>query len=240
MQDFYIENGLYVFTEAYHLKRGNCCGSGCRHCPYKYAAVKLLNFELQKPMFSIFKTKPLTNFFIENQVTDFDAACAFIANLKYERPSENTALSMLREGRGTCSTKHVALKKLAVEQGRGTDIKLFIGIYKMTTENTKDIGNILEINGLAYIPEAHTYLKYKNRVFDFTLKNSNANLFSPTAFVHDLLLEIEVDADKILLEKVNLHRSFLKKWLSEQSNLSHFTVTDIWNIREMCIKNMSQ
>lgn len=34
-QDFYIENGLYVFTEHYHLKRGYCCGSGCRHCPYK-------------------------------------------------------------------------------------------------------------------------------------------------------------------------------------------------------------
>lgn len=32
--DFYIENGLYVFTEKYHLDRGYCCGSGCRHCPY--------------------------------------------------------------------------------------------------------------------------------------------------------------------------------------------------------------
>ncbi|GIW33983.1 DUF5522 domain-containing protein [Meiothermus sp.] len=32
--DYYLENGLYVFTEAYHLKRGYCCGSKCRHCPY--------------------------------------------------------------------------------------------------------------------------------------------------------------------------------------------------------------
>lgn len=32
--DYYIENGLYVFTAAYLLKRGYCCGSGCRHCPY--------------------------------------------------------------------------------------------------------------------------------------------------------------------------------------------------------------
>ena len=31
---YYIENGLIVFTEAYHLKRGYCCKSGCRHCPY--------------------------------------------------------------------------------------------------------------------------------------------------------------------------------------------------------------
>ena len=32
--DFYYEGPYLVFTEAYHLKRGYCCGSGCRHCPY--------------------------------------------------------------------------------------------------------------------------------------------------------------------------------------------------------------
>ena len=34
--DYYIENGLYVFTEHYLLKRGYCCQSGCRHCPYGF------------------------------------------------------------------------------------------------------------------------------------------------------------------------------------------------------------
>ena len=29
------ESGLFVFTSAYHLKRGTCCESGCRHCPYR-------------------------------------------------------------------------------------------------------------------------------------------------------------------------------------------------------------
>ena len=33
--DFYIENGLYVFTEKYLKERGYCCGNGCRHCPFK-------------------------------------------------------------------------------------------------------------------------------------------------------------------------------------------------------------
>ncbi len=33
---YYIENGFYVFTEQYHLLRGSCCKSGCRHCPYGY------------------------------------------------------------------------------------------------------------------------------------------------------------------------------------------------------------
>jgi hypothetical protein len=34
-EDFYYENGLVVFTAAYHLKRGYCCNSGCRHCPFR-------------------------------------------------------------------------------------------------------------------------------------------------------------------------------------------------------------
>jgi len=32
--DYYLENGLLVFTATYLLKRGYCCERGCRHCPY--------------------------------------------------------------------------------------------------------------------------------------------------------------------------------------------------------------
>ena len=32
--DYYIENGLFVFTSEFLRKRGYCCESGCRHCPY--------------------------------------------------------------------------------------------------------------------------------------------------------------------------------------------------------------
>lgn len=41
--DYYIENGLYVFTEHYLLKRGYCCQSGCRHCPYGFSLGKVEN-----------------------------------------------------------------------------------------------------------------------------------------------------------------------------------------------------
>jgi Family of unknown function (DUF5522) len=33
-EDFYWEGPYMVFTAAWHLKRGYCCGSACRHCPY--------------------------------------------------------------------------------------------------------------------------------------------------------------------------------------------------------------
>ncbi|MGB4497941.1 MAG: DUF5522 domain-containing protein [Methylococcaceae bacterium] len=32
--DYFVEQGSYVFTKWYHLKRGICCQNGCRHCPY--------------------------------------------------------------------------------------------------------------------------------------------------------------------------------------------------------------
>jgi len=34
-RDYYLdENGYVVFTEDFLLRRGYCCGNGCRHCPY--------------------------------------------------------------------------------------------------------------------------------------------------------------------------------------------------------------
>jgi len=35
--DYYFnEQGLMVFTEKYHRKRGYCCKNGCKHCPYGF------------------------------------------------------------------------------------------------------------------------------------------------------------------------------------------------------------
>ena len=35
--DYYLSpEGFIVFTEQYHLKRGYCCKSGCKHCPYGF------------------------------------------------------------------------------------------------------------------------------------------------------------------------------------------------------------
>jgi hypothetical protein len=33
--EFYFEGPYMVFTQAYHLRRGYCCNSDCRHCPYR-------------------------------------------------------------------------------------------------------------------------------------------------------------------------------------------------------------
>lgn len=49
MADYYIENGFYVFTEQFHLKRGHCCKSNCRHCPYGFQDKKEASKSTEKP-----------------------------------------------------------------------------------------------------------------------------------------------------------------------------------------------
>jgi len=40
-EDFYKnKDGKIIFTEKYHLKRGYCCKSGCKHCPYQFKPQK--------------------------------------------------------------------------------------------------------------------------------------------------------------------------------------------------------
>ncbi len=35
--DYYInEDGNFVFTKEYHLKRGYCCKNKCLNCPWSY------------------------------------------------------------------------------------------------------------------------------------------------------------------------------------------------------------
>ena len=53
--DYYVEDGKFVFTPEYHLKRGHCCNSKCRHCPYGLAssptpAPELTRIEIASPV----------------------------------------------------------------------------------------------------------------------------------------------------------------------------------------------
>ena len=38
--DYYFENGLIVFTELFHKKRGFCCGNGCKNCAFEPKHIK--------------------------------------------------------------------------------------------------------------------------------------------------------------------------------------------------------
>ena len=52
-KDVYLDptTGYHVFTSYAHEKRGRCCGSGCRHCPYNHVNVKDKMKKIQQPAF---------------------------------------------------------------------------------------------------------------------------------------------------------------------------------------------
>ena len=32
---YYLEGERVIFTALFHFERGQCCGNGCRHCPFE-------------------------------------------------------------------------------------------------------------------------------------------------------------------------------------------------------------
>jgi hypothetical protein len=45
--DYYWEDEKVVFTSVYHLKRGYCCHSKCRHCPYGLGVAQAVRIDIQ-------------------------------------------------------------------------------------------------------------------------------------------------------------------------------------------------
>src|SRR5580698_10132355 len=70
------------------------------------------------------------------------AAGQRVCELPYGRNSNPyDPLTVLTEQRGTCSTKHALLRRLAIEQR--IDVALVLGIYEMAEQNTPGVGDIL-------------------------------------------------------------------------------------------------
>ncbi len=94
-------------------------------------------------------------------------AASIVYQLAYGRTSSRTDLSaVLREGRGTCSSKQALLRQLASEQR--IPVKLLLGIYLMKERNTPGVGVVLSKYQLKEIPEAHCYIVYDDQRIDVT------------------------------------------------------------------------
>ena len=184
--------------------------------------------------FEIKANGEISKIFLQNGITKFSNAADFIKNLPYGRNKDkNNLKTVFDDNCGTCSTKHALLKVLA-EENNENNLKLKLGIFKMNAQNTPKIRQTLEQNHLKYIPEAHNYLKINDQILDYTNTNSSEN-----DFINDLLIEIDIKPTQITDFKVLYHTNYLKKWLENQSNIL-LNLEQIWQIREQCIKDLSQ
>jgi hypothetical protein len=175
----------------------------------------------------------ISNTFVGLGVLDYQAAARFISRLPYGRNTiVNDPLIVIRENRGTCSTKHAVLCRLAIEQA--VDVALVLGIYTMHERNTPGVGPVLRKYGLASLPEAHCYLRFREKRVDVT-RPFNANTPDTTGrFVH----EEDISPEQIGEYKTSLHRRFLQRWIAETTDGRELDA--IWRIREECISALSR
>lgn len=182
--------------------------------------------------FKIVSGNAISDLFLERKINSFIEACDYIRNLPYRRNKNKYDLrAVFEENCGTCSTKHALLKQLANEN-KSNNIRLMLGIFKMTKTNTPEVAQTLEKYGLEYIPEAHNYLKTTEETIDCTKPN-----FKDAGFKNYLLNEIEIQPEQITNFKVQYHQNFLKNWLTNNPEIK-YSFEEIWKIREQCIVDL--
>jgi hypothetical protein len=151
-------------------------------------------------------------------------------DLPYERCTRgDDPYQVLKERRGTCSSKHRLLAVAARDSGRA-ELKLMVGIYRMSEANTPGVGRVLSRAGQLFIPEAHCYLVLANERFDFTGLTGGQE--SPFAALE---AEYVVDPDVLPGERSQLHARAIDAWRVEVG----LSFDDAWALREECIAALS-
>jgi hypothetical protein len=173
---------------------------------------------------------PISAPFLARGITDYRNAALARRNLVYGRNAvPEDPLAVLRENRGTCSTKHALLARLAGEQELA--VELMVGIYEMDGENTPGISEVLEHYGIERIPEAHCYLRFNCERIDVT----RTVVGKP---VSAWLFEQVISPDQIGAYKVALHQRFMREWIATASH--PYTFPKLWQAREACIEALGQ
>jgi hypothetical protein len=175
----------------------------------------------------------ITTAFATAGIHDYRSAGRYVRKLPYGRNLDRAdSLNVLREGRGTCSTKHALLARLAAEQQ--IPIDLVIGIYEMNGQNTPGVGAVIARYGLAAIPEAHCYLMHGDDRIDVT---RNINTAEPIA---RFLYEQRISPDQIGAYKISMHQGFIREWLVSTQKDHILSPEQVWEIREECIAALSK
>ena len=156
----------------------------------------------------------------------FEHLAEHVRKLPYGRTSNaQDPLTVLRQGRGTCSAKHQLLAAVAQDCGH-SEVQLTVGIYEMSEDNTPGVGKVLNAASVSSIPEAHCYLSIEGERFDFTgLPVGNSSPFEV------LIAEYDVSPPHLQHIKIGLHKDAIAAWAKDHG----ISKEAAWATREACI-----
>jgi hypothetical protein len=183
-------------------------------------------------MINLNSSDDLTHLIHSKGITTWENVLELVRTIPYGRNANRDDFSLvLKENKGTCSSKHALVAAIAIEN-KIPDVTLLIGMYKMNQSNTP-IGTMLSESNIDYIPEAHCYLKINGIRVDLTTTGSSFDKIK-----NDLLEEVVIQPNQVGDFKIEYHKEYLKKWISETQQKYNFD--EIWAIREKCIQKLSE
>lgn len=185
-------------------------------------------------MYSILPNKalmpngPISETLIDMGFDSFHQICQWVWLLPYGRHRDNPHyMSVVKEQKGTCSTKHALLKALADELG--IELQLTVGVYAMTEANTPGVGKVLDQYQCEYIPEAHCYLSYQGNRVDLT-----RFVIASCEPITEFFIEKNFTVDELITVKQAFHYTFIQNRFGSQQ------AKTMWAIRERCIQALSE
>jgi hypothetical protein len=178
---------------------------------------------------------PLSAECIALGINDLQAVGRYLQALPYGRTANRSDYhAVLRQAKGTCSTKHAFLAALADEQQLA--LTLTLGIYEMHERNTPGVGPVLAQYRLAFIPEAHCYVTCNAMRIDITRSGTD-----PAEPISRFLHEESIVPNQIGDYKVAMHRQFMQGWVQRHAKmLAGLSFEQVWRVREACIAALAQ
>ena len=182
------------------------------------------------PDFMIEAEGPFSEAFRQLKVHSFSEACQWVKDVPYARNSNREDLLLvLRENRGTCSSKHGLLTALA-EENACQDIELIAGFFLMSPETHPKLTDFFADKPYSAIPECHCYLRIKGERFDFTGTDD-----LQTRVAGRFLREQRIEPQQVGKWKPKIHWEYLNSWLKRNPQIS-LTTDELWADRESCIR----
>jgi hypothetical protein len=117
-------------------------------------------------------TGPVSTSFSNLGILHFRNAAAYVRDLPYGfNETQNDILIALKDGFGTCVSKHALIGALAREIG--LPVYKTVGLYPLDESVTEGVGGLLKKLHLPFVPAIHCFLSYGKYRIDLTEGNCN-------------------------------------------------------------------
>lgn len=170
---------------------------------------------------------PISRTFLELGIRHFQQACGYVHALPYGYNSDrDDPMTLFRENRGSCTTKHAVIALLAAELDLA--IEKNICIYPMTERLVTGTRTILDKYHLPYVPMIHCFLAFQGHRVDLTEGNRNGK----NGPIEDLLYTETVAADISEKDEYLRYRRALKENVLSRVEMQAVRLKDALKARE--------